>query len=96
MFTAAIFTLTKFSEKFSSKLRNTNELFIPQALAGVELGCPDLKETWPARTQHSLKLPKICLSAVASWTKLDLSMVKCEYFCCQYGFICFFYYYSNL
>lgn len=44
MFTAAIFTLTKFSEKFSSKLRNTNELFILQALAGVELGCPDLRD----------------------------------------------------
>lgn len=45
MFTAATFTLTKFSEKLSSKLRNTNELFICQALAGIKLGCPDLKET---------------------------------------------------
>lgn len=66
----------------------------PKALAGVELGCPDLKETWPSRTQHSLKPPKACSSATASWTKLDLSMVKYEYFCSQCGFIRFFYYYS--
>lgn len=45
MFTAATLTLTKFSEKFSSKLRNANELFIQQALARIKLGCPDPKET---------------------------------------------------
>lgn len=45
MFTAATFTLTEFSEKFSSKLRNTNELFIHEALVGIKLGCPDLTET---------------------------------------------------
>lgn len=45
MFTAATFRLTKFSEKFSSKLRNNNELFMHQALARIKLGCPDLKET---------------------------------------------------
>lgn len=96
MFTAATFTLAKFSEKFSSKLRNTNELFIPQALVEAELGCPDLKETWPSGTQHSLKLPNACSSAMASWAKLDFSMVKYEYFCSKYGFICSFYCYSYM
>lgn len=82
MFTAATFTLTEFSEKFSSKLRNANELFIQQALARIKLGCPDPKETWPSNTYQPLKLPEELSSAMAS-----LAMAKYEYFCSQCGFI---------
>lgn len=39
MFTAAVFTLTQFSEKFSSKLRHTNELFMHQASVRIKLKC---------------------------------------------------------